>query len=270
MQKLIACGCSWTLGTHSKLTDPLADNSEEIWTNLKNISYAEKLPANNTIIWAQNGISNYAIACQVSDAIEYQPDFIVFNTTTTSRYEVVKPQSARGKTWCMDGMPWQTQTTEHPNNFTNDYRPGTWPRPNRTDFFDHDTQHEGTILSKSLTQFKNFAEYKDYMNYLFGSYQPGFNHIESQTVTDFYSEYSDWGLKHHTDTMIVNSTIRDLEVSGIPWICVDITGIAPDHHRVHKLDLIDMLKNHGLSDDPAHWNQQGHDQLSQDLSVKYF
>lgn len=270
MQNLIACGCSWTLGTHSKFNDPL-DNPEEIWSNLKNVSYSEQLPTDNISMWAQNGVSNYAIACQVSDAIDEKPDLIVFNTTTTSRYDIARPNRPQGKTWCKGETPWARDLTHiTTQRFTNEYRSGPWPRPDRSDFFNHNTNSSGTIISKSLSQMKNYTEYSDLMGYLFGNYQPGFNSEDAQKVLELFTEYSDWGIKHHTDTMIINSIVRDLEQTDIPWICVDITGIAPVHDRVHKIDLAQMLSRYPLTDDPVHWNQSGHDDLAQELIEKYF
>lgn len=262
MPNLIACGCSWTVGSY---TEP--SNDSKIWRVNKNNSYANQLPMSDISIWAQNGVSNYAIACQVTDAIKIKPDFILFNTTTTSRYDISRPEF---KTWCLGGDPWRSEQNDHTLQFKNEYRKGTWPTPTRQDFYDHSQNPQGTIISKNLSMFGNYAEHPDDLDFMFTDYEPGFTHTDSQTVTDYHTMYSDWGIKHHTDIMIVNSTIRDLEVSGIPWICVDITGIAPDHHRIHKIDLISMLSNHGMTHDPAHWNQSGHNDLAQDLQKKYF
>lgn len=267
MHNLIACGCSWTLGTYSKLTDPLGD-SDQIWENLQNQSYAQSLPDCDTTMWAQNGISNYAIACQVSDAIESDCDIIVFNTTTTSRYDIARPNQPQGKTWCLHNNPWDSQSDNL--EFYNDYRKGSWPRPHRHDFFDHDTQPNGTIISKSLSQFNNYTKYTHVMDYLFAPYKPGFNSEDAQRYMELQTHYSDWGIKHHTDTMIVKSTISDLEASGKSWICVDVVGIAPDHDRVHRIDLASMLKQYPQSGDQAHWSQLGHNKICQDLTEKYF
>ncbi len=263
--KVIACGCSWTLGTYSRFNDPLSDS--DVWTNFTNQSYATLL-SSDTEIWAQNGVSNYAIACQVTDAIEAQPDLIVFNTTVTSRYDIARPHSEQGETWCAYDIPW-LRNPEKRLGFINEHRTGEWRTPSRTDFFDPDQNPHGKILSRGMTTIKNLRDYGDVLASDYANYQPGFSPTDAQRYLELQTEYSDWGIKQHTDSMIVNSVVRDLEVSDIPWICVDITGIAPEHDRRYHIDIYKILNDHPQPGDPAHWSQSGHDYIGQELCDRY-
>ena len=266
---VIACGCSWTLGTYSRYNDPISDSESDsnVWTNYYNQSYASQL-SSDSLMWAQNGVSNYAIACQVADAITEKPDLIVFNTTVTSRYDIARPHSNQGETWCAYDIPWLRNPEPH-LGFINEHRLGSWRRPQRADFFDDLTNPSGNILSRGMTLMKNYRDYGDIMDDLFANYKPGFNSQDAKRYFELQTEYSDWGIKQHADAMIVNSVIRDLEISEIPWICVDITGIAPEHARVYHIDIYKMINDHPLTCDPAHWSQSGHDYLSQELRDRY-
>lgn len=241
MQHLIACGCSWTVGTYVEITG-------DTWELHKNISYAQQLPFTDITSWAQNSVSNFAIACQVSSAIDKQPDFIIFNTTTTDRFDVSKQD-----------IP-QTQVLE----------PRSAHRPDHNNFYNQSDNPGGTIISDSLGKFKNYHDDPDFYKFMFDDYDLGFTSIDSLRVWEHYTTYSNSQIKQHTDIMIVNSTIRNLEVSGIPWICVDFTGIAPGHERVINIDLAQILKNYSCKTDPIHWSQAGHDYISRKLLEKFF
>lgn len=245
MNHIIACGCSWTLGTYVVISECGTD-----WQLKYNLSYAQQLPVSDITMWAQNSVSNYAIACQVQSAINKQPDFIIFNTTTTDRYDVTKVSQ---------GWP-------HPGVF----EPGSHHNPDFKYFYNSNTRPEGTIISDTLGKFKNYHTDPDFFKFMFEDYPLGFTPTDSLRVWEHYTTYSNSQIKHHTDTMIVNSTVRDLEVSGIPWVCVDFTGIAPRSDRVIDIDLSDMLNRYPSPTDAMHWSQPGHDYISQELIKKYF
>ena len=91
--KIISCGCSFTYGSGP------SDKSFMLG-KVKNYSeFLQEMTSSELENFAFPGCSNYGIIKQVEHAVEKQPDLILFNTTTSMRYEIIRPDK------CVEGEP---------------------------------------------------------------------------------------------------------------------------------------------------------------------
>ena len=229
--KGISCGCSFTYGSGpGKDTDVLGQLknysdclSEMIDCDIENLAFP--------------GCSNYGITVQIRHAIEQKPDFIIFNTTTSMRYEFVK----LGK------------TTSNP--------------PTLKDFstlrnIDSNILCGHYSILEAMLRRRNEGYDMFETKWNWGKYT-----VEQyQELYDFLTNYIDINVRIDQDTLMIKGAIQNLKESLIPFVCIDTVDIVEDHDiELIKLPWESYVKQYPISVDPHHWNEDGHLALAQQL-----
>jgi hypothetical protein len=83
VMKIITCGCSFSTGLYQR-------EDSSFGTNKNYTEFLSELLNSEVTNLAIPGASNYCIIKQVEHAIEYKADLVIFNTTTTERFDVVE------------------------------------------------------------------------------------------------------------------------------------------------------------------------------------
>jgi len=228
--KGISCGCSFTYGTGAI--------SMGAFYRVKNYSdYLSEINNYNIDNLAFPGCSNYGITVQIRHAIEQNPDFIIFNTTSSMRYEFVK----LGK------------TTSNP--------------PTLKDFSSVHNSDSNilvgpiTIFEQMIQNHNNGSQAFD-SSFNWGNYTPE----QFQEIYNFFINYVDINIRIDQDTMMIKGIIQMLKESNIPFLCIDTVDIVDDPDiKMIKLPWESYVKQYPIEDDPYHWNTEGHQALAQQL-----
>lgn len=229
--KGIACGCSFTYGSGP------SDKSFMLG-KVKNYSeYLSDIAKCDMENLAFPGCSNYGIAVQIRHAIQQKPDFIIFNTTTSMRYEVVRPDKTLDK------------------------------NPEYTDF-SHIDNIGGTVLSAHYTIVEGMLEGRKHAPDIFNSRWnwAEFSETHFEEIYNYLVKYQDINIKIDQDGLIMKGIIQELEESGIPFVCIDTVDLVNNKDiELIKLPWYEYVKQYPFEQDPHHWNEDGHKALAEKL-----
>ncbi len=234
MKTIIGCGCSWTYGSVIKKDkDGIVINS----TKIKDyVTILSEMTSSNIINLSYPGGSNYCISKQIEYAINLKPDLIIFNTTTVDRYDYLL--SGRS----LNNFP----TLEDFNYYTSDV-----------------SNFKGNIISSTFRQISE----KSNRLALNDALTTSGNSELIKLIVRFNNYYIDYD----KNRLILNGTIRLLEKSNIPFICIDTQKFFSevDVKNYISLDTEEYLKRFPLADDSGHWNEEGHLQLAHIIKNKF-
>lgn len=226
---LYSCGCSFTYGSGPS-------DSSVMLGQVKNYSdYLSDLLDLQVTNLSFPGCSNYGIAVQIRHAIEQNPDFIIFNTTTSMRYEFVKLGKEVSGTPTIDDL--SSINNINSNIFCGHY----------------------SIIETMLKHNKNILRSK----WNWARYTPQ----QYQEIYDFLTKYTSLNVKIDQDTLMIKGIIQELKESEIPFVCIDTVGIVNDPD-VNKINLPweEYVELYPFEKDKYHWNEQGHEMLAKRLA----
>jgi hypothetical protein len=224
--KIIGCGCSWTHGFYWKSKN-ISPGRNKSYTEF----LAETLSA-DVINLAIPGVSNYAIAKQVEYAISLRPDIIVFNTTTVDRIDLIKK-----------GAP----------NFTQGV-------PTIRDFVHGRNKNDHIVNYNEIIHSRTF--------HFFVSLMPAINDIDNvDKIIEFiltYEKYINYEMRLDQNRFLLMGTLALLERSKIPHVCIDMYNILPLEYgdNVINSHYKELASNYNIPEDEHHFNQDGHEFLS--------
>ena len=229
--KGISCGCSFTYGS-----GPCEDSN--VLGQVKNYSdYLSEINNYDIDNLAFPGCSNYGITVQIRHAIEQNPDFIIFNTTTSMRYEFVK----LGK------------TTSNP--------------PTLKDFSSLHNSDSNILCGHYSILEAMIRNHNEGYNIFESKWNWGNYTLEQfQELYDFLTNYIDLNVRIDQDTLMIKGIIQKLKESNIPFVCIDTVDIVDDPGiKMIKLPWESYVKQYPIQLDPWHWNTEGHQALAQQL-----
>lgn len=227
----ISCGCSFTYGSGP------SDTSFALGQVKNYTDYLSEMAKCDMQNLAFPGCSNYGIAVQVRHAIEQNPDFIIFNTTTSMRYEFVK----LGK---------------------------TVSDPPRLEDFSNLNNVDSNILVAHYTLLEGMLNGHDQGYDIFdGRWNwAKFTPEQFRECYDFVTKYIDINVRIDQDRLMVKGIIQELKESQIPFVCVDTVDIVDDTDiEMIKVPWEEYVKKYPFVADPFHWNTDGHLVIAEQL-----
>lgn len=225
--KIISCGCSFTYGSGP------SDKSFMLG-KVKNYSeFLQDMTSSELENLAFPGCSNYGIIKQVEHAVEKQPDLILFNTTTSMRYEIIRPDK------CVEGEP-------HFKDFSSINNIG------------------GTVTSAHYTIIQSMLSGRQHNPDIFNSrWNWGkFSEQHYEEIFNYLIKYQDVSVKTDQDKLMINGAIAALKHTGIPFVAIDCVGLIREDCTTIDLPWQEYVKQYPLELDEWHWNEQGHQALA--------
>ena len=221
--KIISCGCSFTYGSGP------SDESFMLG-KVKNYSeFLQELTSSELENFAFPGCSNYGIIKQIEHAVEKQPDLILFNTTTSMRYEIIRPDK------CVQGEP-------HFRDFSSINNIG------------------GTVTSAHYTIIQSMLSGRQHNPDIFNSrWNWGkFSEHQYEEIFNYLIKYQDVSVKIDQDKLMLNGAIAELNRTGIPFVVIDTVGLIHEDCTSIDLPWQEYVSQYPFAQDQWHWNEQGH------------